>query len=72
MIDNREILVMAVDTVEKIEDAIGQTTIDLERVLPIVESALTEAWRQGFSHGLRQRESEAAAKESNDDNHNDA
>lgn len=75
MIDNRGILVLAVDTVEKVEQAIGETTIDQERVLPIIESALTDAWRQGFAQGLRQQESEQQAKakaesEASGDNHN--
>lgn len=48
MIDNRGILVLAVDTVEQIEAAMGQTTIDQERVLPIVEAALQEAFKRGF------------------------
>lgn len=62
MIDNRAILVLAVDTVEKIETEMGISTIDQERVLPIVEAALLDAFRQGFAQGLRQQESEKLAK----------
>lgn len=52
MIDNRSILVLAVDTVEKIEQVLGETTIDQERVLPIIEGALQEAFRRGFQDCL--------------------
>lgn len=55
MIDNRGILVLAVDTVEKVEEAIGETTIDQERVLPIIEAALQEAFKRGFQDCLGQK-----------------
>lgn len=52
MIDNRALTVLAVVTVEQIEEVMGQTTIDQERVLPIVESALAEAHELGFRSAL--------------------
>lgn len=61
MIDNRALLVLAADTVDKYEAEIGQYAVASDRLINLIEDALKEAFKRGFndcSEGKKLMESE--------------